>query len=242
MPEPEHIVDAALNIGRATFVNPNTAAAILLLGLTFDQVKKKRYWLLLMGLVATGSRGALLGLLLAGVILLWRKIPAARKLPAVIVIGGVAAVMLALRPDTVWARLDHWQEAARLFLASPLIGWGTSAYMFVARIPYQVHADSAPLTLLAEHGLAALVFVPLIWLAVKRWPLAPFWTRLGLLALAFQNLVDDTWLSPWPALLLGANLGILWRLDELRKTALAGADPAASAAGAPADDRLQPVV
>lgn len=231
------VADAAFNLGRPMDINPNMAASVLLLGLGYAPLP-----LVAAGLFATQSRGAIAGLFVSGALLLWPRLTLRRRWALLAAVGFGLTALISLRPETAWARVEHWSEALRLIAASPIIGWGTSAYMWVSSIPYQVHADSAPLTLLAEHGLGVMAFIPLLVLAWRRWPQAPLLVRLGLLAFALQNLVDDTWLYPWPAILLGLNLGLLWELYGIRKTALAAPDPAASAAGAPAADQLQPMV
>lgn len=214
------IADAVWHLGRPAWINPNISGAILVLGLPFGGG-----WLSVAALITTGSRGAILGLLLAAYLLWHKQIEAHRR--SLVVIGAATLfVFLAVwRPGTIVSRLDHWAEALRLFAASPVIGWGPGSYVDVSRIPWQNHADNALLTLLAEQGLVGvLALAPLAVVVVLRWrtSTSPL-VRLALLACLLQNVVDDTWLQPWPALLLGLNLAMLWRTDEVVEGSLADA-------------------
>ena len=247
------VLTSIYSIGRPSIINPNTAAAILLLCLPLAMPRSaplepgwkalKPFAMILLALVFTGSRGALLGLAVAALWFARPRIPKNRRVWVVLCLAVASALMICIRPGTVTARLDHWGEALRLWSAQPLTGWGASSYLSVSHIPAQVHADSAVLTLAAEQGwIGLLALAPLAVLVVRRYRTAPGWMRIGLLALFVQNLVDDTWLSPWPAILLGLNLGIMCSLDVIHKEALAGVDPAGGALSAPTADQRQPVV
>jgi O-antigen ligase len=226
------VVDAVIHAGRSETLNPNLSAAILLLGVPWGSA-----YLILAGLVATQSRGALIGLATAAVVAKGRR----ARLPLIAILVLVVGGGVALRPGTVAARFDHWREAWRLFVARPLAGWGPGSYLAVSTIPNQNHADSALLTVLAEQGvIGALALVPLVVAVVRRcrrlYGVEPILGLAGsLLALGVQNLVDDTWLWPWPALLLGINLAVLWRrVDENHQVALVEPDAAIRISGAPA--------
>lgn len=236
------ILDAGVHFGRAVTINPNTAAAILLLGLPLVG-GWRRAAIVLLALAATQSRGALLGLGVAVIWLFWLTIPSRLRVWLAMGMLVVTGMLIGIRTETIGVRLEHWAEALRLWSLSPLAGWGTSSYLFVSRIPDQVHADSAPLTLLAEQGLIGVAaLAPLVVLAARRFRSAPVLMRMCLIAFVCQNLVDDTWLSPWPALLLGLNIGLMWGCDAIRKTAMAQSDPVVIPAGAPAAHQLEPMV
>jgi hypothetical protein len=226
------LADAVWHLGRPSWINPNISGAILILGLPFvGNMRWAGLWVIAM--ICTGSRGAMLSVVL---VLAWfnRSAIARYKWPA-LALALVAVASMFVRPGTIVARLDHWREALRLFAASPLFGWGPGNYINVSDIPFQNHADNALLSLLAEQGLVGLLaLIPLGIVIVRRWRFANELTRLVLLATLLHNLVDDTWLQPWPAVLLGLNLAMLWRTDGVPETLLAGADPAAGGAGAPA--------
>lgn len=237
------IIDALWHLGRPTWSNPNASAALLLLGLPFNA-----NWLMLVALACTSSRGALLGLGVAALLWIW---PRLRKYDPwfsthfgsigwrpLLTLAAVAftAILVGVRTDTVLSRMQHWLEALRLFAASPMLGWGPSNYINVSRIPFQNHADSALLTILAEQGVVGLIaLAPLMVVIVLRWRTGgPILVRLMLLALLVQNLFDDTWLGPWPAMLLGLNLAVLWGFNEIPEDTLAGAYAARWRSAAPA--------
>jgi hypothetical protein len=226
------LAEQFVNLGRPEWLNPNYSAAILLLGLPFGSLP-----LLALALAITQSRGAILGLAVA---LLWRYWPTLqttrRKALALAALYCAAGVMVMLRPGTVAARVEHWGEALRIFADHPLFGVGPSMYQYVSTIPQQNHADSAVLTLAAEQGIVGLAAAgALLWVVVRKWreckyPLVQF----AFLAFGVQNLIDDTWLWSWPALLLGVLLAVMWGQDEIHTGTLAAAYPTGGAVSAPA--------
>jgi O-antigen ligase len=222
------MADTVWHLGRPGWINPNIEGAILVLGLTFvGNVRWAGLWVI--ALICTGSRGAMVAL---GLPLAWtNRAVLARHRWLLMALALGAVLILAWRPGTITARLDHWAEALRLFAASPIVGWGPGNYIHVSTIPWQNHADNALLTVLAEQGLVGLLaLIPLGIVVARRWRSANPLTQLVLMATALHNLVDDTWLQPWPALLLGLNLALLWRPNEVVETTLAGVDPAAGGA------------
>jgi hypothetical protein len=226
------ITNAALTLGRPALLNPNLSAAVLLAGLPFGNMP-----LLAVGLVVTQSRGALLGLTIAGVVHLWPRLTSPRR-KALAVAGVFLALgwLVSLRPDTVSTRWQHWGEAERIFSEHWLFGAGPGSYITESNIPAQNHADNALFTIAAEQGLVGVMaFVVLVLGVAWRWHLCrnPL-VRLSLLAFAVQQLVDDTWLWPWPALLLGCSFALLWSNDEVPAQQLAVVDTGGGAAGAPA--------
>jgi hypothetical protein len=233
------MADTLWHLGRPGWINPNISGAILVLGLPFvGSVRWEGLWVI--ALICTGSRGAMVSIILP--LAWWNRTTIAKyKWPAM-ALAVVGVLLVVMRPGTILARFDHWAEALRLFAASPWIGWGPGSYVDVSRIPWQNHADNALLTVLAEQGLVGLlVLIPLGIVIARRWRFGSELTRLVLLATLLHNLVDDTWLQPWPAILLGLNLAMLWRPDEAVETILAGVDPIAGGAAAPAPALSAPV-
>ena len=226
------IADTLWHLGRPGWINPNISGAILVLGLPFvGNVRWAGLWVI--ALLCTGSRGAMVSIILP--LAWWNRATIMRYKWTALALTLVSVLLVLMRPGTILARFDHWAEALRLFAASPLIGWGPGSYVDVSRIPWQNHADNALLTVLSEQGLVGLLaLIPLGIVIARRWRLGSELTRLVLLATLLHNLVDDTWLQPWPAILLGLNLAMLWRVDEVPATALVGVDAAAGGASAPA--------
>lgn len=187
--------------------NPNSAAsALLLVGWALGPVY--------LGAVGVLSRGALVASLAAE---LWGRV--ARRWVLVLVLVLAAGLVL-LRPETVTARLGTWQEAAGLFLARPVLGWGPGAYRSLARVePGHVHADSLPLTVAAEGGLVGLAAWG--WLAVvvvKRARAESIQAR-GLLAWGLHQAVDCTAVFPVVLVLLAISVAGVTDESEFRTEA-----------------------
>lgn len=145
------------------------------------------------GLVATGTRGAWLAAAAAAAFYRWRW----RALLALPLLAAAAAALVWLRPGTVAVRFDDWHAAMDLWLAHPVLGAGTGAYWTAGRAE---HANSLPLTLLAENGLLGLA--ALGWLAVAVARLVRGYTEgWALLAWALSELTDATLYFPWTGLL-----------------------------------------
>lgn len=124
------------------------------------------------------------------------------------------------------ARAQIWPEAVRFFLARPLTGWGPGSYyaslandtpeakrmnavVGAARTVYG-HAHNAVLTIAVENGLLGLA--PLAWLLVVCGRIV--WrsehpAKWSVIAFAFQQGVDDTWLYPPMSIMLGLALNSL---------------------------------
>lgn len=172
--------------------NPNRAASLLLALGFLGGVP----WVALPGLFATESRGALLGVIVG---LIGGGTGKRRLLFLMVGLICVGAILAPLRPSTVWNRLGTWQEAVRLFLERPLLGWGPGCYQTLSENETEhPHADSFPLTVAAEMGLLGLVAFGWLFFAAGRlaWRVGGS-ESLGLLAWAVHNLVDDTlWWYP----------------------------------------------
>lgn len=194
------IADALTSGGRSMAINPNKSSALLLMLLPYGSL-----WLLLAAILCTGSRGAMVGMSAAVLITSWPALARLQRLAVVALIIAGAVLLCWLRMPTIIARLEHWSDALQLFASKPLTGWGPGSY--VKLIPGQAHADSAPLTLLAEQGLIGVAAImPLIYSVSSRGRLM----SVPLLALLIQNVVDDTWGWAWVSLALGLNLALLY--------------------------------
>lgn len=175
----------------------------------------KAAWLLLLsaspltlaGILTAQSRGALLGWIAASA----RFIPKRHYLKA----GAVGLLMISaaatLRPGTFFGRTEIWREGAAMFLSAPLAGIGSGAYAAADTIGMTT-AHNAALTIAAENGLIGLAAFG-AWtfgagtLVFKSHSVA----RYNLLAFAVQQFVDDQWLHPISAILLGAVLAFCLR-------------------------------
>ena len=171
----------------ASAINPNALAAIILLALPSLP-------LLGIGLFLTGSRAAL-GAGLVWVLADMRAMFSRRVFVGALVVAvGLVAAMLVARPETIAARVAVWQEAARLVERHPVWGVGYGNYAHYAHVERgKIHADSLPITFLAEMGLvgggAALAIVAAIARRVVVGRAAPA-IKWGLLLFALQSLVD----------------------------------------------------
>lgn len=223
-------------------LNPNYSAAFCaaafpaaLLAVTGPAWKKEKIYysllalLLAGGLLASGSRGALLAAFLAaaaglGALRRWRSLAALLLL---------AAALAALLPASAWesllkfsdprafARPQLWASALRAAAASPLLGWGPGLFgevfelfkfPFFDGISYYghstLHAHSEVLNLAAEAGFpAAALFLlaagsALLTGGVKKLPL-----KLCALAAFLQGGADMIFYSGAVSLLFWGSLG-----------------------------------
>jgi hypothetical protein len=166
--------------------NPNVAGGLLaVISPVFGDFLEGGF--MIIPLVATGSRGAFLSVFSA---FAWDSIRKALVLMPLVVVAGL--VLALARPNTVSKRLGTWEEAGRLFLERPLVGWGSGSYPLLSENETEhPHADSLPMTIAAENGLLGLLAFG--WLAVEFARIVarsddP--ARLGLVAFATHNLVD----------------------------------------------------
>lgn len=208
-------------MGRVTWpYNENATASMLLLLLPWWWGKN---WMvvaiLVAGLVATGSAGALLALAVAVALLIAHSYANDRRpfwayaliIVGVAIIAGV--VISTLQPETTAARLEHWRVAWHLAEQRPWFGFGPGAYPAVSTIPGQNHADSFPLTMIVEIGIVgwAFLFNAIFEIAYKIFDTSGNPARMALLAWLLHNLVDCTLYFPLAAALLAANVALLWR-------------------------------
>jgi O-antigen ligase len=192
------VIEAVGWAGRPRLLgNPNITAAWLL---TLLYLADGALWNIcsIFGIIATGSRGALLGVFSAFLA------KARVSLPILILSAFLALALVATRTSTVQNRLRTWREALGLFLERPIVGWGPGTYELLSvnenRHP---HADNAVLTIAAEQGVIGLV--GFLWLAVAVARLAAgssSTARWGLMAWGVHNLVDFTLWWYWVGIVL----------------------------------------
>lgn len=177
----------------------------------------KAGWLLLLslsssslvGILFAQSRGALMGYLAA----LFRYIPTRFYIHALVTAFIVLTIAALVRPGTFFGRVDIWREGVKVFMAHPLAGSGTGSFTYTPIGRTTTH--NAALTIAAENGLIGLaVFVA--WLIgigslVMR---SNHIAKYNLIAFSVQQIVDDQWLHPITAILLGVVIAIsLFQLE-----------------------------
>ncbi|MGD9642955.1 MAG: O-antigen ligase family protein [Elusimicrobiales bacterium] len=184
--------------------------------------------LLVAGLAASGSRGAVLAALLsAGAGLAWLRrwawlagLLAALTAAALLVPGGLAE-FLKLGDARAYERPRLWGAALQAALASPLLGWGQGQFGGVFeffKFPYAdgvsyfghstLHAHSEPLNLAAEAGLpAALLFLAAAAAALARGWKTNLPLALAALAALLQGGADMIFYSGAVGLLYWGSLG-----------------------------------
>jgi len=147
----------------AMFDSPNLAAAVLvpLVPMAWCSLRDRRWRFgaaaaLVAGVVATGSRAALLAVLASAVVLVLRG--ARRRLLAVVatavaLAGGAVAVRLAVEPDPLaWHRPAIWGQLAALVADRPLFGTGPGN-LADATGPYRLPHPERPV--LHEHAIGS---------------------------------------------------------------------------------------
>jgi O-antigen ligase len=207
------LIEVAITQSRARYLagNPNVLAAWLLPLLFTAPVTGAWSVASALATLATGSRGALLGVSVA----FCAQKPIS---PWLLLVGGLlGAVLLAFaRPSTTMNRLGTWTEAADLALERPVTGWGPRTYTELARNePHHPHADNLMLTVAAEQGIVGLA--AWAWLAASvavlvRRSTAP--ARWSILAVAVHQMVDCTLFWPWAGILTMAALALVVRGDH----------------------------
>ncbi len=172
----------------------------------------KACWLLLIsvsapsliGILFAQSRGALLAWLAAS----FRFVPRRFALPALIGCALFLASAAFIRPGTFFGRVDIWSDAAQMFLASPIVGHGSGTYAEVTGGSLAT-AHNAALTIAAENGLIGLAaFAAWVFGAGALVIHSSHAAKFNLFAFSVQQVVDDQWLHPVTAILLGAMLAV----------------------------------
>lgn len=195
---------AAMATGRPSLINPNWIAGIMLVAAPFVG------WVSFPALLATGSRGAILSMVVAFVALVIAPKLRSRKkvlFGIILLLSLVTMAAMAVRPQTLLKRLETWQTACALWLGRPVTGHGPGASLLLLG---QNHADSLAVTILLEQG--ALGLFALCWVgvasmqqALKRGGLS----GMSILAFSIHQATDATVYMPFVAMVAGAALGCL---------------------------------
>ena len=221
--------------------NPNILGALLVMivplsvgqiGAVHGRWRLATYGYLAAALIVTLltlSRGAWLGLLVAGGVWLYLRWPWMGGLLAATAIP-LSVVLLLLRGDT--GRLDLYEHALMLFGVAPLTGNGLFTFRLLDTTGTGVmhlHAHNAILHIGAEMGIPGLVALGMTTIAVAR-PLLRVagaearWTAAALAGVAAHQMVDFPILSPTVA--LSVVLVLSAALPTGEETAATGRTPA----------------
>lgn len=194
-----------------------------------------------MGLVATGSLGALVGLVAGALVALpWRRVVSRRAaLAALLIALAGTTALVALRPGPVFdlARPEHpialragnWRGAVLVALRQPFAGDGLGSFASLypaVRRPGDVetlYAHNSWLQLAAEAGLPAILLLALAGRQIVRrarseLPGDQRWALAGAAAFAAHNLVDFTAYLPGVAVPAMALAGLAFSPDAERDT------------------------
>jgi hypothetical protein len=157
-----------------------------------------------LAILLTGARSAWVGVGLAFV----RRF--INRWWAYLAIFLVTVGLIFLRSNTVIKRFIVWDEAARIFLTSPWIGYGTGSYSSLARFqPTAQHADNFFLTTLVEFGMIGTsAFVYLSYEINRLLKSIDSSMKLVLMAVLFMQLVDATLYFIPTAMMFGLCLSI----------------------------------
>jgi hypothetical protein len=187
----------------------------------FEHPNVKACWLLLLslspisliGILVTQSRGAFMGYIAA----LVRFVPKRWYVQGAVFGVTVVVATSLLRPGTFFGRVDLWRAGFDLFMSQPLFGHGTGTYLALAKNGMAT-AHNAVLTIAAENGLIGLcVFI--LWVITTSTLVmrSSHVMKYGLLAFSVQQMVDDQWLHPVTAILLGMVIAICIFANEKEK-------------------------
>jgi len=160
-------------------------------------------------LLVFGSRGAMLAIMAAGIVMLWPHVSHAK----IIAVACLPLPLLFfLRPETALYRLYYWQQALTAWQHSPLFGLGPSKLWAGHWITepgggWQIHAHNAAISWIAENGVSGVVLIlMMVWLA---WRKIPHSRPIAIIvaALLVASIVDEPLWWPGPLLLAAALAG-----------------------------------
>lgn len=165
----------------AIIVNANICAGYILFGFVIaaTRLRQRVYQylsiLLLIGVIISGSRSALLAGIFAAGLYWWRSMPRPVRWGFSAVVTAVCLFLLnGISSDqSLLNRLSWWQAGWRMFLDHPLFGsgWGTfgSHYLTYRSVVTEntAYAHNGLFQLLAEAGLAGTVLFA--WFVFSRW-------------------------------------------------------------------------
>lgn len=188
------VTTGSIRVG-GLFENPNYAAALLLptlplgwmaLGPVGDRARVAWVGLMVTGIVLTGSRAGLLGLVVIAAVLL----PRGRlRTAGTLAVAGIAASAVVWRfvsqPDLLaWHRVSIWWTVIKIWATRPLTGVGPGSLVEAAGVERILHpdeigryqfvvgvAESSPLGVLVQLGVVGMliaVVVTVLWLTALR--------------------------------------------------------------------------
>jgi len=196
------------------------------------------FWLMVVAILLTQSRQALIGLMAAIIVAVLRHSTTRRSrlvllllIPAGWMIVNMVMEQLGSdnRHNSVLQRLDWFKEVYAYWLESPVFGHGLRYWYNVGAIPYQ--PPQAEMEMLASAGVVGLIGFLVMWIAVLvvLWRIDP---RFGTLAVAVllcrfvQGQFDLFWIAAQvsiPFVIAGVCLGAMAREAKQDPAALVDA-------------------
>lgn len=168
--------------------------------------------IVVLAIVMTGSRGAVLALCVAGLVVAWDRLGRIR--PMVLTLPAMAGGLALIRPATVGARalcmievIKQWWSNGALFGLGPnfsmVLSWGEMAD----------NAHSVPPTLLAQTGVVGMVVICLAIICLARSQKFERWQLATLAAFATLSIFENV-TAWWPVGIVSAlSAGASWKLD-----------------------------
>ncbi len=214
---------------KSSLINPNIFAGylIMVIPLTINQIidvkpgiRESRWYflvgsILIIGLILTGSWGAILSLLIALALFsrqlsIFKKVPALFLIPIIIVIA--LFILKFFQPGTC-NRLNWWQGAAEMFLTRPLTGIGLGNFaryypQFKMGGLNSLYAHNHYLQMLAESGIFSLVLFIGVLIYFFREREKNLGICMGITALLVHNFIDYNLAIPGVALTFWTLLGL----------------------------------
>jgi O-antigen ligase len=191
----------------STFLDPGFTGIILVLGLILIFQKLPLASVIFTALLLTYSRASYLAYLVGFTALSYFK----KSVKIILVAGLILVLSIPLLPKTsgegtklgrensVFARLNNWQEAVGVWQRAPVFGVGFDAYRYATGATLASHAgagaDSSLLLVLATTGIVGF----LAYLNVLRW----MWFRgkllfrVSFLAVLVHSWFNNTLFYPW---------------------------------------------
>ncbi|MBU0491308.1 MAG: hypothetical protein KKB13_05605 [Chloroflexi bacterium] len=203
-------VSHGLGDGLWLFCNPNLYAALLVLIVPIGAATlagRERWAWLVLGIsvmAATQSRGGMIALAVALLVLAWPGLRPALRWASVGAGAALAPASLLIRPSTVELRLEGFATAWAAFCARPVAGWGPGSYAGMVHPGDWFYSHNMLLTVGAEMGLLGLAALGLVvWQAWRIRHNGPWWAWAALVGFAVHSMVDE------PLWFWGPGLGVM---------------------------------
>lgn len=192
------------------FCNPNLIAMLWVLvipvGLGHLRGRDLAAWGVLgcTVMIATNSRGGVLGLAVALLVLYWPRLwPVIRYSSVASLLTG-AVLLVASRPSTNETRMIAYGSALAGFLGRPVLGWGPGTFALLPHPGDWFYSHNMILTVACEMGLMGLMALAvLLWEIWRMRDTAPRWVLAALAGFAAHSLVDE------PIWFWGPGLGVM---------------------------------